>query len=133
MKPAKKSTPSMPVAHQQPVPSTQPKKKVITTKKTAAKNVTTPATQPNKKAGATKKTAQKNIPAPATKPAKKRATPDRRGKKSLAVPSLATQSEMADTSVEIATRAYFIFLSEGSPSGRDLQHWLDAEAQLRNQ
>jgi len=123
----------MAAAQKQPVPSTQPKKKVITTEKPATKNVTTPVTQPNKKAGATKKTAQKNVPAPATKPAKKRAAADRRATKSLAVPSLATQSEMEDTSVEIATRAYFIFLSEGSPPGRDLQHWLDAEAQLRNQ
>jgi hypothetical protein len=133
MNPTKKSTTSKPAAQKQPVPGTQPKKKVITTKKTATKNVTSAVTQPNRKAVTTKKTAQKNVPTPATTSAKKRATPDRRATKSLALPSLATQSEMEDTSVEISTRAYFIFLSEGSPPGRDLQHWLNAEAQLRNQ
>ncbi|MBC8097715.1 MAG: DUF2934 domain-containing protein [Akkermansiaceae bacterium] len=31
---------------------------------------------------------------------------------------------------EIAARAYQIFLERGSPEGRDLEHWLEAEAQL---
>jgi hypothetical protein len=35
------------------------------------------------------------------------------------------------TEVEIATRAYFIYESEGCPAGRELDHWLEAEAQLR--
>ena len=37
---------------------------------------------------------------------------------------------------EVARRAYFSYLNEGSPAGRDVQHWLEAEAQLtreRNQ
>lgn len=32
---------------------------------------------------------------------------------------------------QIAKRAYFTYLNEGSLPGRDEQHWLDAEAQLR--
>ena len=31
---------------------------------------------------------------------------------------------------EVARRAYFTYLNEGSPQGRDLQHWLAAEAEL---
>jgi hypothetical protein len=31
---------------------------------------------------------------------------------------------------EVARRAYFTYVNQGSPLGRDVQHWLDAEAQL---
>jgi hypothetical protein len=31
---------------------------------------------------------------------------------------------------EVARRAYFSYLNEGSPQGRDVQHWLAAEAEL---
>lgn len=31
---------------------------------------------------------------------------------------------------EIAARAYQIFVERGCPEGRDLEHWLEAEAQL---
>jgi hypothetical protein len=31
---------------------------------------------------------------------------------------------------EIAQRAYDIFVERGRPEGRDLDHWLEAEAQL---
>lgn len=37
---------------------------------------------------------------------------------------------------EVARRAYFAYENEGSRPGRDVQHWLEAEAQLlaeRNQ
>jgi len=37
---------------------------------------------------------------------------------------------------EVARLAYFSYLNEGSPTGRDVQHWLEAENQLtreRNQ
>lgn len=30
---------------------------------------------------------------------------------------------------EVASRAYAIYLDQGSPQGRDVQHWLEAEAQ----
>ena len=31
---------------------------------------------------------------------------------------------------EVARKAYFVYVNEGSPDGRDVQHWLDAEAHL---
>jgi hypothetical protein len=31
---------------------------------------------------------------------------------------------------EVARKAYFSFVNEGSPPGRDVQHWLAAEAEL---
>jgi hypothetical protein len=31
---------------------------------------------------------------------------------------------------EVSHRAYFNYLNEGSPRGRDVQHWLNAEAEL---
>jgi hypothetical protein len=31
---------------------------------------------------------------------------------------------------EVARKAYLIYLKQGSPQGRDVQHWLDAEAQM---
>lgn len=34
---------------------------------------------------------------------------------------------------EIAGKAYFIYVNEGFPQGRDVQHWLDAEKQLITQ
>jgi hypothetical protein len=35
------------------------------------------------------------------------------------------------THEQIAARAYEIFIERGRPEGRDLDHWLEAEAQLR--
>jgi Protein of unknown function (DUF2934) len=31
---------------------------------------------------------------------------------------------------EVARRAYFCYVNEGSPEGREVQHWLVAEAEL---
>lgn len=31
---------------------------------------------------------------------------------------------------EVARRAYFSYVNEGSPEGRDVQHWLEAEEEL---
>jgi len=31
---------------------------------------------------------------------------------------------------EVARRAYFTYVNQGSLPGRDVQHWLDAEAEL---
>ena len=31
---------------------------------------------------------------------------------------------------EVARKAYFTYVNQGSPPGRHVQHWLDAEAQL---
>ncbi len=88
----------------------KPSKKASVTPKTAAKNVTVPAAKPTKK------------PATSGKPVRKRPPPS--------LPPLAPEVEMGVTHVEIATRAYFIYVSAGRPKGREMQHWLEAEAQL---
>lgn len=41
-----------------------------------------------------------------------------------------TKPESRPTQEEIAQRAYEIFVQRGRPQGRDLEHWLEAEAQL---
>ena len=38
--------------------------------------------------------------------------------------------DFAPTADEVARRAYFSYENEGSKPGRDVQHWLEAEAQL---
>jgi len=38
--------------------------------------------------------------------------------------------DFAPSPDEVARRAYFSYENEGSPQGRDVQHWLAAEAQL---
>ena len=38
--------------------------------------------------------------------------------------------DFAPSADEVARRAYFTYENEGSPQGRDVQHWLAAEAQL---
>jgi len=35
------------------------------------------------------------------------------------------------TTEDVAKRAYLIYLEEGCPSGRHLDHWLKAEEELR--
>ena len=42
------------------------------------------------------------------------------------------QTRKAPTHEEIAKRAYQVFLERGQPEGHDLDHWLEAEAQLKN-
>jgi len=38
--------------------------------------------------------------------------------------------DFAPSADEVARRAYFAFENEGSQPGRDVQHWLSAEAEL---
>jgi hypothetical protein len=38
--------------------------------------------------------------------------------------------DFAPSADEVARRAYFSYVNEGSPPGRDVQHWLEAEARL---
>jgi Protein of unknown function (DUF2934) len=40
------------------------------------------------------------------------------------------EAGFAPSSDEVARKAYFSYLNEGSPPGRDVQHWLAAEAEL---
>ena len=38
--------------------------------------------------------------------------------------------DFAPSADEVARKAYFTYVNEGSPEGRDVQHWLAAEAEL---
>ena len=80
------------------------------------------------KASTTPKAAVKKAAAPAAKQAKK---PVR--KRSTVPPVSPTSLEVAGEIKhdEIATRAYFIYISAGCPEGQEMQHWLEAEAQTR--
>jgi len=40
------------------------------------------------------------------------------------------RAESVPSSDEVARRAYFSYVNQGSLPGHDVQHWLDAEAQL---
>jgi hypothetical protein len=39
--------------------------------------------------------------------------------------------DFAPSADEVARMAYLTYLNEGSPQGRDVRHWLDAEAHLQ--
>jgi hypothetical protein len=41
-----------------------------------------------------------------------------------------SQSAFRPSPAEVAKKAYFSYLNEGSKHGRDEKHWLEAEAQL---
>jgi hypothetical protein len=41
-----------------------------------------------------------------------------------------SRNDFMPSSDEVARRAYFSYVNEGSLSGRDVQHWLKAEADL---
>jgi hypothetical protein len=89
--------------------------------------------KPTKKINVTPKAATKKAAVPAAKPAKKPVTaskPARKGQAATPVPRLAPEVSVKITHVEIATRAYFIYVSAGRPHGQEMQHWLEAEAQL---
>jgi hypothetical protein len=89
----------------------KPAKKNSTAAKAAAKSAQVPVAKPTKKTAASAKPARKR---PAVPP----------------LPPLAPQVAVEITHVEIATRAYFIYISAGCPEGQEMQHWLEAEAQL---
>jgi hypothetical protein len=70
---------------------------------------------------------------PAAKQAKKAAATKKPVRKRSAVPPVSpTPLELTGeiTHEEIAIRAYFIYISAGCPEGQEMQHWLEAEAQL---
>jgi len=57
-----------------------------------------------------------------------------RTRKSPTTPATSTASSLSSLShAEIANRAYELFLAAGAPHGRDLEHWLQAERELRYQ
>jgi hypothetical protein len=87
----------------------------------------------NPKASTAPKAAAKKATAPAAKQAKKPASTKKPVRKRSTVPQAPpTSPEVAEevTHEEIATRAYFIYISAGCPDGQEMQHWLEAEAQL---
>ncbi len=57
----------------------------------------------------------------------------RRTVSSLDAPAPAARSKPASSREEIARRAYEIWLSKGCPHGHDVEHWLEAERQIRQQ
>ena len=55
-----------------------------------------------------------------------------RTRKSPTTPATSTASSLSSLShADIANRAYELFLAAGAPHGRDLEHWLQAERELR--
>jgi hypothetical protein len=90
--------------------------------------------KPAKKNSTAAKAAAKSALVPVAKPTKKTTTSAKPARKRLAVPPLpplAPQVAGEVTHVEIATRAYFIYMSAGCPEGQEMQHWLEAEAHTR--
>src|SRR3954469_7675195 len=51
--------------------------------------------------------------------------------KTLTTDKPMTDSSSTPTQEQIARRAYEIFIERGQPEGQDLEHWLEAEKQLR--
>ncbi len=41
--------------------------------------------------------------------------------------------EVGATHSQVAQRAFLIWLTKGRPHGRDLEHWCEAESQLKNE
>jgi hypothetical protein len=50
----------------------------------------------------------------------------------LTAPELLSQNEINFTPSpdEVARRAYFTYVNQGSPQGHEVQHWLQAETEL---
>jgi DUF2934 family protein len=56
-----------------------------------------------------------------------------RTRKSSTTPATPTTSSLSLlTHSDIAHRAYELYLAAGATDGRDLEHWLRAESELRN-
>jgi len=85
-----------------------------------------------KKTSATPKTATKKVTVHAAKPTHKPVITGTVARERPASPMLplAPEVEAGAPYVEIATRAYFIYLNAGRPEGQEMQHWLEAEAEL---
>jgi hypothetical protein len=81
------------------------------------------------KASPAAKTATKTVAVSAAQPKMKSTSTSKPVHKRTKADALASPPKI--TEVEIATRAYFIYESEGCPAGRGLEHWLEAEAELR--
>jgi hypothetical protein len=77
--------------------------------------------------------------AKSTKPGSTSAPRTSRARKSAATPdtttidtaTLETTTPVTLSHDVIAMRAYELYLGDGSPQGRDVEHWLKAESELR--
>jgi hypothetical protein len=67
--------------------------------------------------------------AKSTKTTQSTTTRTRTSKSSTTTPT--TASLLSLTHADIANRAYELFLANGAMHGRDLEHWLQAEGELR--
>ncbi|MCB1279348.1 DUF2934 domain-containing protein [Prosthecobacter sp.] len=83
-----------------------------------------------KKTSSASKAASKTVAAKSAKSAKKKTNPAKPVRKRTKADAPAPPPEI--TEEEIATCAYLIYVSEGCPAGRDQEHWLAAEARLKN-
>ena len=68
--------------------------------------------------------------AKSTKSTHSTTTRTRTSKSSTTTPT--TASLLSLTHADIANRAYELFLANGAMHGRDLEHWLQAESELRS-
>jgi DUF2934 family protein len=67
-----------------------------------------------------------------TKTMQSTTTRTRTRKSSPTTPAMSTASSLSSlTHADIANRAYELFLASGAAHGRDLEHWLKAESELR--
>lgn len=67
---------------------------------------------------------------PAPAPVKKARAPAKPRAKKVAAAVEAVSVE--PTTAQVAEEAYLLWLSEGQPEGRDLEHWLTAEQIVRS-
>lgn len=67
-------------------------------------------------------------------PVKKSKTPAKpRAKKVVAAPAVAATAAVVEpTTAQVAEEAYLLWLSEGQPADRDVEHWLLAEQIVRS-
>lgn len=56
--------------------------------------------------------------------------PEKQTQPAVEVPITPEEVSFTPTTDEVARKAYFAYVNEGSRPGRDVQHWLEAESQL---
>jgi hypothetical protein len=59
-------------------------------------------------------------------------TRTRTRKSPTTTPATPTISSLSLSHADIASRAYELFLANGAAHGRDVEHWLQAESELRD-
>lgn len=89
-------------------------------RKTSTPDVTPPPVTPKKPAKAAKPVAAPAAEAPARKPRRKAAP---------ATPEVTLASTLVEA--DIAAEAYLLWLADGQPHGKDVEHWTRAEEIVR--